>query len=81
MISVNYQMSLDEQLRTALRRKLLRPRFLGGMVAVMCGGTFLLIGSGGQGPFFYAGVCFVIYPFFAPVLQYFVLRRILTKFS
>jgi hypothetical protein len=81
MNSVNYQMSLGEHLRTGFRRKLLRPRFLAFVVTILGCGIFLLVASGGSGPFFYAGIFFFIYALIVPVQLYFVLRRILTRFS
>jgi hypothetical protein len=81
MNSVNYQMSLAEHLRTGFRRKMLRPRFLAFVVTILGGGVFLLVASGGSGPFFYAGLFLFIYALIVPVQLYLVLRRILTKFS
>jgi hypothetical protein len=81
MNSVNYQMSLDEHLRTGFRRKMFRPRFMLFVASLVFCGAFLVIGSSAKGPFFYAGVVFLVYGALVPVQLYFVLRRFLTKFS
>jgi hypothetical protein len=81
MNKVDYQMSLGEHLRTGFRRKVLRPRFLLFVATIIGCGIFLVVASGGSGPFFYAGIFFLMYGPLLPVQLYFALRRILTKFS
>lgn len=81
MNSVDYQMSRGELLRSGFRRKVLRPRFLFTVAILLACGIFLLVASGGSGPFFYAAIFFLIYALLLPVNLYFVIHRFLTKFS
>jgi hypothetical protein len=78
MNTVNFQMSLDEHLRTGFQRKIKRPRFLIAIATVFTCGAFLLM-SGGM--FSYMGVCFMAYAVILPAQLYFGIRRVLTKCS
>jgi YcxB-like protein len=76
MNTVNFQMSLDEHLRTGFQRKIRRPRFLIAIASVFTCGVFLLM-SGGM--FSYVGVFFMAYAVISPVQLYFGIYRVLTK--
>ena len=61
MNSVNYQMSLDEHLRIGFRRKVSRPKLLFYVATLLGCGVLLAVGSGGNGPYFYAGTVLLVY--------------------
>ncbi|MGC3960585.1 MAG: hypothetical protein QM813_22435 [Verrucomicrobiota bacterium] len=64
-------MTFKELLLTGFRRKLIRPRFLATLGLLLGSGVFLILSSGGQGGFFYAGIFAVLYAMLAPVTTVF----------
>jgi len=80
MNQVDYQMSLEESLRTGFRRKMLRSRFLIRLALLLLGGVLLMVASGGRGVFFYFGLFAIGFTLLVPIRLNLVLRRILTKY-
>jgi hypothetical protein len=78
MNTVNYQMSFDELLRTCVRRKILRPRFLARLGIMLCCGIVLAICGGAWS---YVGAIFIAFAILLPVFLYRAIRRLLTKYS